>query len=57
MDGRWLPAPRKGMSIAVVGHTVWVIGGSNWDAVSPTANVLRYVIPLVKVKFGGRAPL
>jgi len=56
MDGHWLPAPRKGMSIAVVGHTVWVIGGSNWDAVSPTANVLRYVIPLVKVKFGGRAP-
>lgn len=57
MDGHWLPAPRTSMSIAVVGHTVWVIGGSNWGAVSPTANVLRYVIPLVKVKFGGRAPL
>ena len=56
MDGHWLPAPRQGMSIAVIGHTVWVIGGSNWDSTSPTASVLRYVIPMVKVKFGGRAP-
>jgi hypothetical protein len=56
MDGHWLPAPRTGMSVAVLGHTVWVIGGSNWDATSPIASVIRYVIPLVKVKFGGRAP-
>jgi len=56
MDGHWLPAPRQGMSIAVIGHTVWVIGGSNWDATSPTSSVLRYVIPMVKVRFGGRAP-
>ena len=56
MDGRWLPSPRTGMCVAVVGHTVWVIGGTNWDAVSPTASVVRYIIPLVKVKFGGRAP-
>jgi len=56
MDGKWLPAPRQGMCVAVLGHVVWVIGGSNWDATSPTTSVLRYVIPLVKVKFGGRAP-
>jgi len=56
MDGHWLPAPRKGMGIAVIGHTVWVIGGSNSDAVAPISSVLRYVVPLVKVKFGGRAP-
>jgi Kelch motif protein len=56
MDGHWMPAPRQGMSIAVIGHTVWVVGGSNWDATAPTASVLRYVIPLVRVKFGGRAP-
>jgi hypothetical protein len=55
-DGHWMPAPRQGMSIAAIGHTVWVIGGSNWDANSPTSSVLRYVIPLVKVKFGGRPP-
>jgi hypothetical protein len=56
MDGRWLPFPRQGMSVAVLGHIVWVIGGSSSEATSPTANVLRYVIPVVKVKFGGRAP-
>jgi hypothetical protein len=55
MDGRWLPAPGKGMSVAVIGHTVWVIGGANFDATAPTATVLRYVIPMVKVRFGGRA--
>ena len=57
MDGRWMPSPRQGMGVAVIGHTVWVIGGSNWDATAPTDSVLRYVIPLIKVKFGGRAPL
>jgi large repetitive protein len=56
MDGHWLPAPRTGMSVAVLGHTVWVIGGSNWNATAPTSSVIRYVIPLVKVKLGGRAP-
>jgi hypothetical protein len=56
MEGRWMPAPRQGMSIAVLGHSVWVIGGSNWDSTAPTTSVLRFVIPLVKVKFGGRAP-
>jgi N-acetylneuraminic acid mutarotase len=56
MDGHWLPAPSQGMSIAVLGHIVWVIGGSNWDATAPTATVLRYVIPVVKVRFGGRPP-
>ena len=56
MDGHWMPAPRQGMAVVVIGHTVWVIGGSNFYATSPTASVLRYVIPLVKVKFGGRAP-
>jgi N-acetylneuraminic acid mutarotase len=54
MDGRWLPAPSQEMSVAVIGHIVWVIGGSNWDATAPTATVLRYVIPLVKVRFAGR---
>jgi len=54
MDGRWLPAPSQGMSVAVLGHTVWVIGGSNWNATAPTTTVLRYVVPVVKVKFGGR---
>jgi hypothetical protein len=56
MDGRWMPSPRQAMSIAVLGHTIWVIGGSNWDSTAPTNSVLRYVIPLVKVRFGGRAP-
>ena len=56
MDGRWLPFPREGMSVAVLGHIVWVIGGSSSESTSPTASVLRYVIPLVKVKLGGRAP-
>jgi len=56
MDGRWLPFPREGMSVAVLGHIVWVIGGSSSDSTSPTASVLRYVIPVVKVKLGGRAP-
>jgi len=56
MDGRWLPFPREGMVVAVLGHIVWVIGGSSSDSTSPTASVLRYVIPVVKVKLGGRAP-
>lgn len=56
MDGHWMPAPRTGMSIAVIGHSIWVIGGSSWDATAPTTSVLRYVVPIVKVKFGGRAP-
>lgn len=56
MDGHWMPSPRQGMAIAVIGHTVWVIGGSSSDATSPMASVLRYVVPLIKVKFGGRAP-
>ena len=56
MDGRWMPFPREGMSVAVLGHIVWVIGGSSTDSTSPTASVLRYVIPTVKVKLGGRAP-
>ncbi|HXW77291.1 MAG TPA: kelch repeat-containing protein, partial [Candidatus Eremiobacteraceae bacterium] len=55
MDGHWLPSPRQGMSVAVLGHTVWVVGGSFWDATSPTTSVLRYVIPLVRVKLQGRA--
>lgn len=56
MDGRWMPFPREGMSVAVLGHIVWVIGGSSTESTSPTASVLRYVIPIVRVKLGGRAP-
>ena len=53
MDGHWLPAPAHGMAVAVIGHIVWVIGGAHYDAVAPTATVLRYVVPVVKVRFGG----
>jgi hypothetical protein len=50
-DGPWMPSPRHGMAQVTLGNVVWVIGGSTWTGTSPTSTVLRYISPLVKVKF------
>jgi len=53
-SGPWMPFPRHGMSIAVLGTTIWVIGGSAWFGAAPMDSVLRYVSPSVRVKLGPR---
>ncbi len=50
-DGPWMPSPRHGMSQVTLGNVVWVIGGATSTGTSPTTTVLRYISPLVKVKF------
>lgn len=55
LGGPWLPGPRLAMSVVTLGRVIWVIGGAHWLATAPTASVLRYVSPLVKVKLGGRS--
>ncbi|HXM18564.1 MAG TPA: kelch repeat-containing protein [Candidatus Tumulicola sp.] len=55
MNGPWLPFPRHGMAVVTVGQTVWVIGGTSYVGTAPIDGVLRFVSPVVKVKFRGRA--
>lgn len=54
LDGPWLPSPRHGMSQVTLGNVVWVIGGSSSSGVAPSSAVMRYVSPVVRVKFKGR---
>lgn len=55
LGGPWMPSPRHGMAQVTLGNIVWVIGGSSSTGTAPSAIVLRYVSPIVKVKFKGRA--
>lgn len=56
MSGPWMPYPRHGMAVVSLGNQIWVIGGSPYIGTAPTDSVLRYVSPVVKVKFKGRKP-
>ncbi len=51
MSGQWMPYPRHGMSQVTLGNVIWIIGGSSSTGTAPTASVLRYVSPLIKIKF------
>jgi N-acetylneuraminic acid mutarotase len=53
LNGPWMPSPRHGMAQVTLGNVVWVIGGSSSSGTGPTTTVLRYVSPIVKVKFQG----
>ncbi len=55
MNGPWLPSPRHGMAVVTVGQTIWVIGGTSYVGTAPTDVVLRFVSPVTKVIFKGRA--
>jgi hypothetical protein len=50
MSGLWMPSPRQGMAQVTLGNVIWVIGGSSSSGTAPTASVLRYVSPLIKIK-------
>ncbi len=50
LSGPWMPSPRHGMAQVTLGNVVWVMGGSYTTGTAPTATVLRYISPLVKVK-------
>jgi Kelch motif protein len=50
LSGPWMPSPRHGMAQVTLGNVVWVMGGSSTTGTAPTASVLRYISPLVKVK-------
>jgi serine/threonine-protein kinase PknK len=51
LSGPWMPSPRHGMAQVTLGNVVWLIGGAYTTGTGPTSSVLRYVSPLVKVKF------
>ena len=51
LSGPWMPSPRHGMAQATVGNVIWIIGGSSTSGTSPSESVLRYVSPLIKIKF------
>ncbi|HEV2879370.1 MAG TPA: kelch repeat-containing protein [Candidatus Eremiobacteraceae bacterium] len=51
LSGPWLPSPRHGMSQVTLGNVVWVIGGASSTGTAPSSLVLRYVSPLIKIKF------
>lgn len=55
LNGPWLPGPRHGMAPVTVGNVMWLIGGASWSGTAPSSVVLRYVSPVVKVKFKGRS--
>lgn len=55
LSGPWMPAPRHGMAQVSLGNVVWVIGGSSTTGTAPSSTVLRYISPIVKVKFRGHA--
>ncbi|MBV8595913.1 MAG: hypothetical protein JOZ50_06630, partial [Candidatus Eremiobacteraeota bacterium] len=50
MSGLWMPSPRQGMAQVTLGNVIWVIGGASSSGTAPTASVLRYVSPLIKIK-------
>jgi hypothetical protein len=55
LDGPWMPAPRHGMAQVTLGNVVWVIGGASTTGTAPSAAVLRYVSPVIRVQLKGRA--
>ena len=55
LSGPWMPSPRHGMSQVTLGNVVWVMGGSSSTGTAPSAQVLRFISPLVKVRFKGHA--
>jgi hypothetical protein len=56
LNGPWLPGPRHGMAQVTLGNVVWVIGGASTTGTAPSALVLRYVSPMIRIKFRkGRA--
>jgi N-acetylneuraminic acid mutarotase len=54
LSGPWMPFPRHGAAAVTLGGTVWVIGGSSYSGTAPSASVLRFVSPRVRVKLGPR---
>ena len=50
MSGLWMPSPRHGMAQVTLGNVIWVIGGSSSSGTAPSASVLRYVSPLIKIR-------
>ena len=56
MQGPWMPYPRHGMAVVSLGNQIWVIGGSPYIGTAPTDSVLRYVSPVIEIKFKGRKP-
>jgi N-acetylneuraminic acid mutarotase len=55
LDGPWMPSPRHGMAQVTLGNVVWIIGGATATGTAPSTAVMRFVSPIVKVKFKGRA--
>jgi N-acetylneuraminic acid mutarotase len=55
LSGPWLPGPRHGMAQVTLGNVVWVMGGASSTGTAPSTFVARFVSPIVKVKFKGRA--
>lgn len=55
LDGPWLPSPRHGMAQVSLGNVVWIIGGASTTGTAPTAAVMRYVSPVIKIIFKGHA--
>lgn len=55
LDGPWLPSPRHGMAQVTLGNVVWVIGGASTTGTAPSKVVMRYVSPVIKIKFRGHA--
>ena len=51
LNGPWMPSPRHGSAQVTLGNVVWVMGGSSSSGVAPSASVVRYISPLVKVRF------
>ncbi|MDQ6766566.1 MAG: hypothetical protein M3Z41_02015 [Candidatus Eremiobacteraeota bacterium] len=51
LSGPWMPSPRHGMAQVTLGNVVWVLGGASSAGTAPSAQVLRYVSPLVKIRF------
>jgi hypothetical protein len=51
LNGPWLPSPRHGMAQVTLGNVVWVIGGASTTGTSPSTVVLRYVSPMIRIRF------
>ncbi len=51
LSGPWMPSPRHGMAQVTLGNVVWVIGGSSSTGTAPTNTVLRFISPLITIKF------
>jgi len=51
LNGPWLPGPRHGMAQVTLGNVVWVIGGASTTGTAPSSLVLRYVSPMIRIRF------